>query len=296
MIIKPMIRIITFQRGNRFALLREIVTTSCHFADNQRRRRGSKTKQKRKKKRNKKKRKNTAEHSAKHGAPPSTKTEKEATKGGSGGGERDPGWCCFLTCQWSCGGYGTNGQDTAPPPLVSPQDTTTLPCRPQTCEQMSVSGPGRETARRPQARAQPLTHLRAVARGNGRRGDGRSGGRRRLRRRAERPRLGAAAEDAGELRRELLHGGGGGGLGRGLGADGLGVGDANVGEDLPRQPAAVEVVRLGREAVRHEGGREGEGAHWHWQAGRRATDERASERGKRSGWTTGDGKARGWFL
>lgn len=86
------------------------------------------------------KQKNTAEHSAKHGAPPSTKTEKEATKGGSGGGERDPGWCCFLTCQWSCGGYGTNGQDTAPPPLVSPQDTTTLPCSPQTCDQMSVSG------------------------------------------------------------------------------------------------------------------------------------------------------------
>jgi hypothetical protein len=152
-------------------------------------------------------------------------------------------------------------------------------------------GPGRETARRPQARAQPLTHLRAVARGNGRRGDGRSRGRRRRRRRrAERPRLGAAAEDAGELRRELLHGGGGG-LGRGLGADGLGVGDANVGEDLPRQPAAVEVVRLGREAVRHEGGREGEGAHW--QAGRRATDERAREKKRVENWRW---KSGGWFL
>lgn len=143
MITKPMIRIITFQRGNRFALLREIVTTSCHFADNQRRRRrrrGSKTKQKRKKtKQEKKTPPSILPNMALH---PARKQRKRQQRGEWRRRAESSGWCCFLTCQWSCGGYGTNGQDTAPPPLVSPQDTTTLPCSPQTCEQMSVSGPG----------------------------------------------------------------------------------------------------------------------------------------------------------
>ena len=94
------------------------------------------------------------------------------------------------------------------------------------------------------ARSTTSTDLRAVARG----GDGR---RRRWRGRRKPAHLAPAAEDAGELRRELLHAGG---LGRGV-RDGLGVDDANVGEDLPGQPATVEVVGLGREAVRHGRGR-----------------------------------------
>jgi hypothetical protein len=53
-----------------------------------------------------------------------------------------------------------------------------------------------------------------------------------------------AAEDAREVRRDVLDGNSGGG-GRG------GVDDANVGEDLPRQPPPVEVVHVRREAVGH---------------------------------------------
>jgi hypothetical protein len=53
------------------------------------------------------------------------------------------------------------------------------------------------------------------------------------------------------VHRDVLDGGGGR-----RGGDRGGVDDANVGEDLPRQPPPVEVVHFQREAVGHgEGGR-----------------------------------------
>lgn len=56
---------------------------------------------------------------------------------------------------------------------------------------------------------------------------------------------GAAAEDAGKVHGEALDGGGG----RGRVAV---VGEANVVEDLLRQPPPVQVVHLQRVALRHE--------------------------------------------
>jgi hypothetical protein len=99
-------------------------------------------------------------------------------------------------------------------------------------------------------------------------GGGSRGGGRRRRRRGARGWLSlpaAGADDADELHGDLLHSRNGGGL---LSDGGLGVDDANVGENIPRQPPTVEVIRLWRIAVRHVKGREWSGERGETRRGR----------------------------